>query len=135
MISAAPGSSVARHAAAALNSRRCRGRPRFPLAVWVIRDVKGLRGHAHSTSCPAHDACVASPGGVAAIDAVIGASRAIIALIVLVLVQLVVAQSINLFPRVVAIDFYQYWGVAAARRLSWNLWAVRIGTLSSTTPC
>ncbi len=44
--------------------------------------------------------------------------RAVAALIVLILVELVVAQSLNLFPRVTSIDFYQYWGVSAARRLS-----------------
>src|SRR5262245_50181545 len=36
------------------------------------------------------------------------------ALIALVLVQLVVAQSVNLFPRMIAIDFYQYWAVGAS---------------------
>jgi hypothetical protein len=45
-------------------------------------------------------------------------SRAIATLIVLILVQLVVAQSLNLFPQLIAIDFYQYWAVAAAPRLS-----------------
>src|SRR5215469_7712867 len=35
---------------------------------------------------------------------------------VLVLVQLVVAQGISIFPRVSGIDFYGYWRVAAARR-------------------
>ena len=40
------------------------------------------------------------------------------ALIVLILVQLVIAQSLNLFPRMIAIDFYQYWAVGAAPRLS-----------------
>jgi hypothetical protein len=47
-----------------------------------------------------------------------GAPRVVFAFIVLILIQLVVAQSLNLFPRVPMIDFYQYWGVAAARRLS-----------------
>jgi hypothetical protein len=46
------------------------------------------------------------------------ASRASATLIVLVLVQLVIAQSLNLFPNLVAIDFYQYWAVGAARKLS-----------------
>jgi hypothetical protein len=45
-------------------------------------------------------------------------SRWVIALILLILVQLIVAQSLNLFPRLIAIDFYQYWAVAAAPRLS-----------------
>jgi len=45
-------------------------------------------------------------------------SRALATLIVLILVQLVVAQSLGLFPQVPMIDFYQYWGVSAALRLS-----------------
>jgi hypothetical protein len=45
-------------------------------------------------------------------------SRPVAVLIVLILVELVAAQSIHLFPRVIAIDFYQHWGVGAARRLS-----------------
>lgn len=45
-------------------------------------------------------------------------SRSAVALIFLILVQLIVAQSLNLFPRLIAIDFYQYWSVAAAPRLS-----------------
>jgi hypothetical protein len=45
-------------------------------------------------------------------------SRWVVALILLILVQLTVAQSLNLFPRLIAIDFYQYWAVAAAPRLS-----------------
>ena len=40
------------------------------------------------------------------------------AFIVLLLVQLVVAHSLNLFPRLILFDFYQYWGVSVARRLS-----------------
>ena len=36
----------------------------------------------------------------------------------LILVQLVIAQSLNLFPRMIAIDFYQYWAIGAAPRLS-----------------
>src|SRR5262245_62157511 len=44
-------------------------------------------------------------------------SRITAAFIVLVLVQLVMAQSLNLFPRMIAIDFYQYWAVGAAPRL------------------
>jgi hypothetical protein len=40
------------------------------------------------------------------------------ALIVVILVQLVVGWAIGLFPRLTAIDFYQYWGVSAALRLS-----------------
>ena len=43
---------------------------------------------------------------------------AVAALIVLILVQLVGGWSIGLFPRLTAIDFYQYWGVSAALRLS-----------------
>jgi hypothetical protein len=39
-------------------------------------------------------------------------------LTVLILLQLVTAQGLNLFPRVMAIDFFGYWRVAAARRLS-----------------
>jgi hypothetical protein len=50
-------------------------------------------------------------------DGVPGAA-AVAALIVLILVQLVVGWSIGLFPRLTAIDFYQYWGVSAALRLS-----------------
>ena len=46
------------------------------------------------------------------------ASRHIAVLIVLILVQLVVAQSIGLFPRLVATDFYQFWAVGVARRMS-----------------
>jgi hypothetical protein len=46
-----------------------------------------------------------------------GAGRIVFAFIVLILLELVVAQSLNLFPRVPMIDFYQYWGVSAARRL------------------
>src|SRR5262245_1664473 len=45
-------------------------------------------------------------------------ARVLVAFIVLILVELVVAQSLNLFPRVPMIDFYQYWAVGAARRLS-----------------
>lgn len=44
--------------------------------------------------------------------------RVVAALILLILGQVVVAQSLNLFPRLTKIDFFQYWGVAAARRLS-----------------
>ena len=44
--------------------------------------------------------------------------RPVAVLIVLILVQLVVAQSLNLFRHVIAIDFYQYWAVGAAPRLS-----------------
>ncbi|PYO29369.1 MAG: hypothetical protein DMD86_15045, partial [Candidatus Rokuibacteriota bacterium] len=43
-------------------------------------------------------------------------SPAVAALIVLILVQLVVAQSLGLFSRAPMIDFYQYWGVSAALR-------------------
>src|SRR6266566_4165909 len=45
-------------------------------------------------------------------------SRITAALIVVILAQLVVAQSLNLFPRMIAIDFYQYWAVGAASRLT-----------------
>jgi hypothetical protein len=45
-------------------------------------------------------------------------SRALATLILLILVQFVAVQSINVFPRLTKIDFYQYWGVGAARRLS-----------------
>lgn len=45
-------------------------------------------------------------------------SGAVTILIVLILVQLVVAHSLGLYPQITAIDFYQYWGVPAARRLS-----------------
>ncbi|HYB42817.1 MAG TPA: hypothetical protein VEL75_13655 [Candidatus Methylomirabilis sp.] len=45
-------------------------------------------------------------------------TRSISWLIGLILVQLVVAQSLGMFPRLIAIDFYQYWAVAAAPRLS-----------------
>jgi hypothetical protein len=44
--------------------------------------------------------------------------RAVAALILLILVQLVAAQSLNMFPRFTMIDFFQYWGVPNARRLS-----------------
>jgi small-conductance mechanosensitive channel len=50
-----------------------------------------------------------------------GIPRVVPAFIFLILVQLVIAQSLNLYPRVPMIDFYQYWGVAAARRLSSEL--------------
>lgn len=46
------------------------------------------------------------------------ASRALIALALLILVELVVANVLNLLPQVVAIDFYQYWAVGAAPRLT-----------------
>ena len=39
-------------------------------------------------------------------------------LTVLFLLQLVTAQGLSLFPRVLAIDFYGYWRIAAARRFS-----------------
>ena len=45
------------------------------------------------------------------------APRVISAFVVLLLVQLVVAHSLNLFPRIILFDFYQYWGVAVAHRL------------------
>src|SRR5689334_20036683 len=45
-------------------------------------------------------------------------SRALATLIVLILIQFVAVQSINVFPRLTKLDFYQYWGVGAARRLS-----------------
>lgn len=47
-----------------------------------------------------------------------GIPRVVFVFILLILLELVVAQSLTLFPRVPMIDFYQYWGVAAARRLS-----------------
>jgi hypothetical protein len=43
--------------------------------------------------------------------------RVISAFIVLLLVQLVVAHSLNLFPRLILFDFYQYWGVSVAYRM------------------
>lgn len=43
--------------------------------------------------------------------------RTVTAFIVLILVQLFAVQSLGLFAHVTAIDFYQYWGVAAVRRL------------------
>jgi hypothetical protein len=38
------------------------------------------------------------------------------AFVVLLLVQIVVAHSLTLFPRIILFDLYQYWGVAVARR-------------------
>ena len=45
-------------------------------------------------------------------------SRLISVFIVLLLVQLVVTYSMNLFPRLILFDFYQYWGVSVAHRIS-----------------
>jgi len=42
--------------------------------------------------------------------------RVISAFVVLLLIPLVVAHSLNLFPRLILFDFYQYWGVAVAHR-------------------
>ena len=42
--------------------------------------------------------------------------RVIPAFVVLLLVPLVVAHSLNLFPRLILFDFYQYWGAAVAHR-------------------
>jgi hypothetical protein len=42
--------------------------------------------------------------------------RVISAFLVLILIPLVVAHSLNLFPRLILFDFYQYWGVAVAHR-------------------
>jgi len=50
--------------------------------------------------------------------AMLSRPRVISAFIVLLLVQLVVAHSLNLFPRLILFDFYQYWGVSVARRVS-----------------
>jgi hypothetical protein len=44
-------------------------------------------------------------------------SRPVAAFIVLILVYIVIAQSISLLPRLIAVDFYQYWAVSAALRL------------------
>ncbi len=42
-----------------------------------------------------------------------------VALVVLaILAHLVAAQSITLVPRIITMDFYQYWGVGAVRRMS-----------------
>lgn len=51
-------------------------------------------------------------------DSAAAPSRAIAPLIVLILVYLVIVQSISLFPRLITVDFYQYWGVSAALRLN-----------------
>lgn len=45
-------------------------------------------------------------------------SQAVAPLIVVILVYLVIAQSVSLFPRLITVDFYQYWGVSAALRLN-----------------
>jgi hypothetical protein len=47
-----------------------------------------------------------------------GTPPVVAALIILILVQLVVARSLNLYPQLTMIDFFQYWGVSNARRLS-----------------
>jgi hypothetical protein len=44
--------------------------------------------------------------------------RAVAAFIVLVLVYIVVVHAVSLPRQIIPIDFYQYWGAAAARRLS-----------------
>jgi hypothetical protein len=51
-------------------------------------------------------------------DAAFLTSRPVALLILLILVQLVVAQSLNLVPRIITVDFFQYWGVGAARRMA-----------------
>ena len=45
-------------------------------------------------------------------------ARALDALVVVILVQFVVGWASGLFPRLTAIDFYQYWGVSVALRAS-----------------
>jgi hypothetical protein len=52
------------------------------------------------------------------LDGLDATSRLAGVLILLMLLQLVVSQTVNLYPRIAAVDFYQYWGVAAARRLN-----------------
>ena len=44
--------------------------------------------------------------------------RAVAALIVLVLIYIVVVHAVSQSRQIIPIDFYQYWGAAAARRLS-----------------
>jgi hypothetical protein len=51
-------------------------------------------------------------------DAAFLTSRPVAVLVLLILVQLVVAQSLNLVPRIITVDFFQYWGVGAARRMA-----------------
>jgi len=45
-------------------------------------------------------------------------ARALDALVVVILIQFVVGWASGLFPRLTAIDFYQYWGVSVAWRAS-----------------
>jgi hypothetical protein len=45
------------------------------------------------------------------------ASRPAVALVGLLLVYLVIAQSASMLPRLITVDFYQYWAVSAALRL------------------
>src|SRR5215831_7914445 len=58
------------------------------------------------------------PAGASSLSPVAISGRTLGALILLILVELVIAQSLNMFPHVIAIDFYQYWAVGAAPRVS-----------------
>jgi len=47
-----------------------------------------------------------------------GTSRAVWTLILLILAELVIVQSLHVFSQVSMVDFYQYWAVSNARRVS-----------------